>query len=140
MPSRRDVLKTGAGLAVLSALPMVAGRAHAVAVSGPSFGTRTTLGRPASVYSDVRNGLGCLIDRNGIQWANFEATRGSYRFDNLDRMVDNCQAAGLRVLIPITGPKPDWAGGGFSAPTGAILASYLTCRFSAAGRRHSISR
>jgi hypothetical protein len=108
---------------------MVAGRAHAVAVSGPSFGTRTTLGSPPSVYTDVRNGLGCLINRNGIQWANFEATQGSYNFGNVDRMVDSCQAAGLKVLIPITGPKPNWAGGGFSALTGAILASYVNaCR------------
>jgi hypothetical protein len=129
MPTRRDVLKTGAGLAVLSALPMVAGRAHAVAVSGPSFGTRNTLGSPPSDYTDVRNGLGCLISRNGVKWSNFEAIQGSYKFGNLDRMIDNCQTAGLKVLIPIHGPKPDWAGGGSGAPLGANLTSYVNaCR------------
>ena len=86
-------------------------------------------GSPPSVYTDVRNGLGCLINRSGVVWASFEATRGSYNFDNLDRTIDSCEAAGLKVLIPITGPKPDWAGGGFSAPTGAILVAYVNaCR------------
>lgn len=129
MPTRRDILRTGVGLTGLLALPMVAGSAHAAAVSGPSFGTRTRPGSPASVYTDIRNGLGCLTIRNGVVWASFEATRGSYNFGNLDRTVDSCQAVGLKVLIPITGPKPDWAGGGFSAPTGAILADYMNaCR------------
>jgi hypothetical protein len=135
MPTRRDVLKAGGGLAVLSALPMPAESADAqdvavqVAVSGPSFGTRAPSVTPGSDYADIKNKLGCPIVRNSVQWSNLEASRGSYNGGNLDRTVDACQTVGLRILIPISGPKPGWAGGDFGPPLGADLASYVrVCR------------
>lgn len=131
MPTRRDVVKAGAGLALLSALPGVQRSAHSkeVAVSGPSFGTRIGLKSPPSEYIDVKNGLGCRIIRSGVHWSDFEATKGSYNFGDLDRMIANCQAAGLKVLIPITGPQPSWASGDLGAPSGENLTSYVNaCR------------
>lgn len=131
MFTRRDVVKTGAGLALLSVLPAMLRDAHSreVAVSGPSFGTRIGLDSPQSDYIDVRNGLGCRIVRSGVKWSDFEAEKGSYNFSNLDRMIANCQLARLKVLIPITGPQPNWAGGGLGAPLGANLVSYVdACR------------
>jgi hypothetical protein len=112
-------------------LPGVQEGAHAkeVAVSGPSFGTRTMPGAPPSDYDDVRNGLGCRIIRNAVPWSDFEATKGSYNWDSLDRTIDKVRAAGLKVLIPITGPQPDWAGGGHGAPSGVNLTSFVDlCR------------
>lgn len=139
MPSRRDVIKTGAGLAILSLLPGGLGSADAqeALVSGPSFGTSNKLDSPRSEYIDIKNGLGCRIVRSSVHWSDIEATRGSYNWAGLDSLVNNCQAAGLKVLIPIAGPQPGWAGGGLGAPSGEILTSYVNlCRAIAARFRN----
>ena len=66
---------------------------------------------------DLTKGAGFSWIHFQAQWKSIEPNGpGNYDVTGLDRMVDQVAGNGVRILITIVGPSPDWAGGGGSIP------------------------
>lgn len=54
-----------------------------------------------------------------LQWRQIESSPGYYDVTSVDRMIDPLAAAGMKLLVSVVGPAPDWYGENGNIPTDA---------------------
>ncbi len=71
------------------------------------FGAHVHRSVPNKLWKQVGFGAIRLHDAN-VTWSELEPQKGAWKWERLDRIVDNARKAGVQILLPLQAP-PTWA-------------------------------